>query len=130
MRAAASVLVLAAVLALAGCSSAPVAAPTPAPQAVVTTAPTAAPTAEAAAQPVTVDTIYLSVLRKKGIGTSDDEREIRRAHAVCELFEGGSTYREVLDALTANGFTISDAGFFTGLAVSAYCSDQSSKLHA
>lgn len=124
MRAAAPVLVLAVMLTLAGCSSA---APASAPVATTTEAPavTSAP-----AQPTTVDGLYLTVLRKRGIGSSDDEREIRRGRAVCQLLQSGSTYPEVIDALMTNGFTASEAGFVSGLAVSAYCPDQKSKLHA
>lgn len=85
-----------------------------------------APTA--AATPA--DVAYLAALRKQGIGTGDDEVELRRGYSMCALLRNGTTFRQAVTALQTNGFTVRDAGYVVGLAVAAYCPDQGDKVTA
>ena len=101
-----------------------------APTAGAAAAPAAAPAVAAPLPPAVVDVAYLAALERHGLGTGDDQRELRRAHAVCDLFHAGGSFRTVVEGLQVNGFTAGDAGAVIGLAVAAYCPDQADKIRA
>lgn len=67
------------------------------------------------------DLKFMGWIDAEGIGTGNPDMEIRRAKGVCTLFDEGSTFPLVTNALVSNGFTRGDAGYFIGAASVSYC---------
>ena len=70
---------------------------------------------------------FISTLQQRGLVKSDKQREIRRAMAICGIYDKGMSHQQVIEALMANGFSANDAGYFAGAATIAFCPQHTSK---
>jgi hypothetical protein len=76
----------------------------------------------------TSEATYLITVRQQGIGTADDERELRRAKAMCGSFDRGSTREALVGGLRANNFNQSQALYLLGAATAAFCPQHQAKV--
>jgi len=86
------------------------------------TAASAAPTSAATA-PLSPTTAFLTALTESGLAPPiDDTQKLAMADDVCQELGNGSTYADVVRALTFAGASDAEAANFAGLAITHLCS--------
>lgn len=69
----------------------------------------------------TEDIAYISVLDDHGIYYSSEQAAIDTAHAICDAFDVGASFRQVLHAAVLAGMGQMDAANEIGAAIGIYC---------
>lgn len=74
------------------------------------------------------DSEFGSLIRE-GTGVEGTDAEwVSAAKATCRSFDNGTTFEDMVEAQTSNGFSYYEAGFIIGASVSAYCPEHSDKF--
>lgn len=76
------------------------------------------------------DQAYISVLDDNGVYYSSEQAAIDTAHAICNAFDAGRSFRQVLHAAVTGGFTQTDAASEIGAAIGIYCAENAYVLRA
>ena len=131
---AATIVLLAASACAGDDSAADAASPTPSKSSSATPTPTPTkPTSAPATPKATVESVYLSELRKAhaSLTTATDESLIGVGEAICTMYDSGATTSQVNDYLvTASGvtFTAMEYAAMHGVGVAAFCPDHLQQL--
>lgn len=100
-----------------GCTAAPEAAE---PVAVATTQAKPVQVTEA---PVSKEEAFLTIMRKEypQLKNTSDKVLIDAAHAVCDLYDDGKTFLDIVGMLLDSGMTAEQAGYTIGASSAAFC---------
>jgi hypothetical protein len=91
-------------------------------------ATTVAVPAHADPQDEQLDQAFLDAVRQKGVRITSDKTAIELAHSTCDLLHRGGTVNDALRHVkNATNWSIDDITAFAGVAVYAYCRDQTPK---
>jgi hypothetical protein len=74
------------------------------------------------------DAAYISVLDDFGVYYSSEQAAIDTAYSICAAFDAGASFRRVLHAALAAGFTQTDAASEIGAAIGIYCIEHADLL--
>jgi hypothetical protein len=74
------------------------------------------------------DVAYISVLDDNGVYYSTEQAAIDTAHAMCNAFDGGASFRQVLQAAMLAGMRQTDAANEIGAAIGIYCAQHADLL--
>lgn len=74
------------------------------------------------------DVAYISVLDDHGVYYSSEQAAIDTAHAICDAFDAGASFRQVLHAAVLAGMRQTDAASEIGAAIGIYCSEHADVL--
>ncbi|HEV7420170.1 MAG TPA: DUF732 domain-containing protein [Mycobacterium sp.] len=75
-----------------------------------------------------LDQAFLDAVRQKGVRITSDKTAIELAHSTCDLLHRGGTVNDALRHVkNATNWSIDDITAFAGVAVYAYCRDQTPK---
>jgi hypothetical protein len=74
------------------------------------------------------DIAYISVLDDHGIYYSSEQAAIDTAHAICDAFDAGASFRQVLRTAVLAGMRQMDAANEIGAAIGIYCAEHADVL--
>lgn len=74
------------------------------------------------------DGAYISVLDDHGVYYSSEQAAINTAHAICDAFDAGVSFRQVLHAAIRAGMRQTDAANEIGAAIGIYCGEHADVL--
>jgi hypothetical protein len=75
-----------------------------------------------------LDQAFLNALQQKGVPVKSDKNAIDLAHSTCDLLHRGGTVNDaLLHVKNATSWTVDQITAFAGVAVYAYCRDQTPK---
>jgi hypothetical protein len=75
-----------------------------------------------------LDDAFINAIREKGVRVTSDASAIELAHSTCDLLHRGGTVNDALRHVkNATDWSLDDVTAFAGVAVYAYCRDQTPK---
>lgn len=75
-----------------------------------------------------MDGLYLDVLAEGGVTFTSDAAAIEAGHAVCDSFDAGLTFEDIVTVGINSGSDAGDVGYTVGVAVGAYCPEHTTKI--